>query len=251
MPTTTEIPTGAPCWIDLSTSDPEKSNAFYGALFGWTIDDPGPEYGGYKNYVKDGVQVAGCMQAMDGAPDAWGVYLSVPDAEKVTANAPGVVAPAMEVGALGTMAIVTDPGGDVIGAWQPAEHKGFGVLAEPGAPAWFELHTRSYDAAVAFYTDVFGWDAHTMSDDATFRYTTHGEGESQAAGIMDASVLPPDAPTGWFVYFNVADLDATVAQATALGAVVVDQPEDTPYGRLATLVDPNGARFKLQAEIAS
>lgn len=251
MPKTTDIPTGAPCWIDLSTSDRARSNAFYGALFGWTVDDPGPEYGGYTNYLTDGVQVAGCMQAMDGAPDAWGVYLSVPDAEKVAANAPGVIAPAMPVMTLGTMAIVTDPGGAVIGVWQPAEHRGFGVLAEPGAPAWFELHTRAYDECVAFYTDVFGWDARTMSDDPTFRYTTYGEGETARAGIMDAASSTADADAGWSIYFSVVDADAAVAQAMGLGASVVDQPEDTPYGRLATLVDPNGARFKLMADIAS
>lgn len=251
MPTRTHAPDGAPCWIDLSTSDPDASHAFYGALFGWTVDDPGPDYGGYKNYLKDGIQVAGCMQAMDGMPDAWGIYLSVPDVEKVAANAPGIIAPAMQVLALGSMAIVTDPGAAAIGAWQPAEHTGFCVYGEPGTPAWFELHTRSYDESVAFYTDVFGWDAHMMSDDPTFRYTTYGEGEGALAGIMDASAFPDDAPLGWSIYFRVDDTDAIVTRAQAMGATIVDRPEDTPYGRLATLTDPNGARFKLMADIAS
>ena len=58
---------------------------------------------------------------------------------------------------------------------------------EPGTPAWFELHTRAYEQTVAFYRDVFGWDAHAMSDTHEFRYTTLGEGESQLAGIMDDS----------------------------------------------------------------
>ena len=246
MPTrTTAAPVGAPCWIDLSTSDEARSHAFYGELFGWTVDDPGPDYGGYKNLLKDGVQVAGCMRAMDGAPDAWGVYLSVPDADKVAANAPAVIAPAMDVLALGRMAIVTDPGGAVIGAWQPGEHTGFGVYGEPGTPSWFELHTRDYDASVAFYTDVFEWDAHTMADEPGFRYTTYGEGEGQLAGIVDCSAWPDDV-VGWHVYFKVADADATIATAVSLGATVVDPAEDTPYGRLATLLDPNGARFKLQ-----
>jgi predicted enzyme related to lactoylglutathione lyase len=65
---------------------------------------------------------------------------------------------------------------------------------------------------------------------------------------MDATAfLPEGVPAHWSVYFNVADADATVAQAVAAGATVVDPPIDTPYGRLATLVDPTGARFKLQA----
>ena len=36
-------PVGAPCWIDLFTSDQDKSLAFYSELFGWTVDDPGPD----------------------------------------------------------------------------------------------------------------------------------------------------------------------------------------------------------------
>ncbi|SKV45503.1 Putative glyoxalase/bleomycin resistance protein [Mycobacteroides abscessus subsp. massiliense] len=54
MPTREETPLGAPAWIDLASSDVEKSKAFYSALFGWTLQDAGPEYGGYINAHKDG-----------------------------------------------------------------------------------------------------------------------------------------------------------------------------------------------------
>lgn len=245
MPTRPGVaPVGAPTWIDIATSDEAKTIAFYGELLGWTVDDPGPDYGGYKNFLKDGVPVAGCM-AQPGAPDAWSVYLEVPDPEKIAANATSVIAPPMEVMALGTMVVVTDPGGAVIGGWKSGEHKGFGVFNEPGTASWFELHTRSYDASVAFYRDVFGWPIHTMADEPGFRYSTYGEGENQLAGMIDSSAWPDD-PVGWHVYFRVTDADATIAKATSLGATVVDPAEDTPYGRLATLFDPNGARFKLQ-----
>ena len=84
----------------------------------------------------------------------------------------------------------------------PALHKGFGIFGEPGTPAWFELHTRDYDASVAFYRDVFKWDTHTMSDTPEFRYTTLGEGDGQLAGIMDASAfLPEGVPRAWSIYF--------------------------------------------------
>ena len=52
---------GAPCWIDLFSSDTERAKDFYGRLFGWTTMDPGPEYGGYFIFQKDGKAVAGCM----------------------------------------------------------------------------------------------------------------------------------------------------------------------------------------------
>ena len=35
MPAMTAYPPGTPCWVDLSTSDPAASAAFYTGLFGW------------------------------------------------------------------------------------------------------------------------------------------------------------------------------------------------------------------------
>ena len=152
----------------------------------------------------------------------------------------------MEVMDLGTMVIISDPGQAIVGGWQPGLHKGFGVIAEPGAPTWFELHTRDYDAAVEFYRQVFHWDAHAAGDTPDFRYTTNGEGDAMTAGIMDASgFLPDGVPAHWAVYFGTADTDATVAKAVELGGSVVQPAEDTPYGRMATLTDATGAMFKV------
>jgi predicted enzyme related to lactoylglutathione lyase len=135
-----------------------------------------------------------------------------------------------------------------IGAWQPGRHRGFGILAEPGTAAWFELDTRQYDASVAFYRDVFGWDTHAMSDSADLRYTTLGEGDAALAGIMDATEsLPAGASAYWALYFGVADADAALARIADLGGTVVQPAEDTPYGRLAEAADPTGARFRLVA----
>lgn len=254
MPLRATAPTGAPIWIDLMTSDPDTTRPFYGELFGWTSVAGGEEYGGYINFLKDDVVVAGCMQNQPefGSPDVWSVYLASDDAKATgdTAEAHGgaVVVPVMDVLDLGRMAVVTDPGGASIGVWEPGGHSGFGVLDEPGTPGWFELHTRDYDASVAFYRDVFAWDVHVAADTPGFRYSTLGEGDGQLAGIMDAGAfLPEGVPAHWSVYFRVEDADATVATILRLGGSVVAPAEDTPYGRLATVADPTGAVFKLIA----
>ncbi|MGZ8764178.1 MAG: VOC family protein [Acidimicrobiia bacterium] len=254
MPKRDVAPVGAPCWIDLMTSDPCASRAFYGELFGWTSEEAGPEYGGYINFSLDGLPVAGGMRndGESGMPDLWSVYLATADAgatvDAATAAGGQVIVAAMDVGELGRMAVVTDAGGAAIGAWQPGLHTGFGILGETGAPTWFELHTRDYDASVAFYRTVFHWDAHTMSDTPEFRYTTLGEGDDQLAGVMDAGAsLPDDVPAFWTIYFAVDDADAALTQIVELGGSVVMGAEDTPYGRLATAADPTGARFRLVA----
>ncbi len=100
------------------------------------------------------------------APDTWSVYLAIANADATvaaaTAKGSNVIVPAMPVGELGTMAVVTDPGN--------AAHRHVAARHAQGLrhrttrstrPAWFELHTRAYDASVAFYRDVFGWDTHT------------------------------------------------------------------------------------------
>ena len=254
MPKRDEAPIGAPCWIDLFTSDPDKSRAFYGELFGWTAEEPNEDFGGYFNFSKDGILVAGGMRndGTAGVPDLWNVYLRVENAEATvaaaTAHGGGVIVPAMAVADLGSMAVVTDAGGAAIGLWQPGTHKGIGLIAEPGSPAWFELHTRDYDASVQFYKDVFGWDAHTMSDTPEFRYTTLGEGEAALAGIMDSTgFLPEGVPAHWSIYLRVADADAAVKTTVELGGALIMPAEDTPYGRVAMVSDTTGAHFRIVA----
>ncbi|HEY0398179.1 MAG TPA: VOC family protein [Acidimicrobiia bacterium] len=252
MPKRDSAPVGAPCWIDLFTSDPDKSRPFYSELLGWTAEAPNEAFGGYFNFTKDGVLVAGGMRndGEAGVPDHWNVYLAVEDAEATvavaTAHGGGVIVPPMAVADLGTMAVITDAGGAAIGLWQAGTHKGIGIIAEPGAPAWFELHTRDYDASVQFYKDVFGWDAKTMSDTPEFRYTTLGEGEGALAGLMDSTgFLPEGVPAHWAVYLRVADTDAAVKTTVDLGGAVIMPAEDTPYGRIALVSDPTGAHFRL------
>ena len=88
-----------------------------------------------------------------------------------------------------------------------------------------------------------------MADTDEFRYTTLGEGETMAAGIMDASVYAEPGPATWEVYFSVEDCDAAAAKAAELGGTVEDEPKDTQYGRIAIVTDPTGSRFRLHQRL--
>ncbi|NLT56480.1 MAG: VOC family protein [Actinomycetales bacterium] len=254
MPARTAAPVGAPCWIDLQTSDPGRSREFYAQLLGWTPEEASAEFGGYFRFTRDGVPLAGCMKSDAEAPmpDVWSIYLATDDIEK-TLEAAGrhggqVVVPAMPVADLGTMGFVVDVSGAAIGLWEADQFTGFGVVEEPGAPAWFELFAREYRAAVDFYREVFGWDTEVAGDTPEFRYTTMRDpgGDGELAGIMDASgFLPEGVPSHWSVYLAVEDVDRTLARAVQLGGSVLREAEDTPYGRLAQLADSTGAAFRI------
>lgn len=253
MPVFAKAPVGAPCWVDLYTSDIDTARQFYSRVFGWQSEDPAEEFGGYLNFTLDGVRVAGCMPAQDGVgvPDVWSIYFATDDAD-ATLNAIGghggqVHTPAMAVGDLGTMGTAADQSGGAFGIWQPGTHTGFGRIAEHGAPGWFELHTRDYRGTLDFYRAVLGWTVDTVADTDDFRYSVAVfDAGQQLAGVMDASgFLPDGVPSHWSVYFGVDDTDATLETITAAGGAIVAPAEDTPYGRLATVTDPAGAVFKL------
>ena len=254
MATRESAPLGAPCWIDLFTSEPDRAREFYGEIFGWTAEESGEEYGGYVNFRRGDALVAGMMHndGSAGTPDVWSTYLAVADAKAASDAALGaggqVLLEPMQVGELGSMGLLADPGGAAIGLWQPGTHHGYGLVAEAGAPVWHELHTRDYAASVAFYETVFGWQTTVMSDTDDFRYTNAEIDGQPYAGVLDAhDFLPEGMPASWQIYLGCADVDETLAAVERLGGTVRQPAEDSPYGRLAEIADPTGATIKVSS----
>jgi predicted enzyme related to lactoylglutathione lyase len=157
-----------------------------------------------------------------------------------------VLSAPMKVGDLGAMAVLLDPSGAAIGLWQPGSHTGFGRYNEPGSVTWDEHLSKNFAASCAFYIAVFGWELEVMSDTDEFRYSTAKVDGETVAGLMDAaSFLPEQVPSHWAVYFSVTDVDAAAARLVQLGGTVTRPAEDTPFGRMADVSDPNGTAFKL------
>ena len=247
---------GTPCWVDLLSSDYDKSKAFYGGLFGWTFDEAGEDFGGYVTFSSDGKSVAGMAhnQVETGLPDLWSTYIATADAEAsvAAATAAGAVVhmPAMAVGDVGKMAMLGDPAGGAFGLWQAGTHTGFNRYNEPGSVTWDEYHSKDFAASTQFYATVFGWAWDVTSDTDDFRYNTATVNGERVAGMMDSSkFLPAEVPSMWTVYFSVANADDAVAKAIELGGAVRMPAEDTPFGRIADMVDSTGAGFKLHQEL--
>ncbi len=244
---------GTPSWLDISSSDLDRTIAFYQGLFGWTSERGSAEFGGYTTFSKDGQPVAGAAgkRAEDPSPvDYWGLYLATVDIDADTARAvdKGATAlyPPMQVAEFGKMAGLVDPSGAVVSLWQPGSHTGFGVHDEPGAPSWFELASRDVDAAKTFYADWWGW-TYDEATEVDMAYTTASVNGQMAAGLMDATpFLPEGVPSHWSFYVCVADMRAILAKVTELGGQVIQGPDESPFGLLAAVTDNAGATFKLQ-----
>jgi uncharacterized protein len=249
MPERSSYAPGVPSWIDLATTDPAAAREFYGQLFGWEFDiSPDEHLGHYTTVTKNGKTVAGMVGTpMTEQPPAWATYFATEDAQKladrITDNGGAIVMGPDPVGQLGSLLVWQDPTGAFVGAWQAGTHSGAQLVNEPGAFSWNELNTRDLDAAAAFYPAILPVTAHDESE-GEFRYQTLQVDGHNIAGMWQMSHdVPSQVHPHWAVYFSVADTDAAVDQATALGASVTVPAKDSPYGRFAGLTDPQGAMF--------
>jgi predicted enzyme related to lactoylglutathione lyase len=112
---------GAFSWSELVTTDPAAAAAFYGQLFGWTVEPPNPAMGGYRVVKVGEAAVAGVMDMPPGAPPMpphWGCYVTVADTDQTVARCLALggklLMPAMDVPGVGRMAVLQDPQGAVL-----------------------------------------------------------------------------------------------------------------------------------------
>lgn len=119
------------CWSECVTSDVEAAKAHYEALCGWTFEGM-PMPGGTGTYwvAKQGdTMVCGLMAVADlpggeSIPPHWMTYVEVADVDatvdKVAGTGGKVQAPPFDVPGVGRIAMVTDPGGAMVGLMTPS-----------------------------------------------------------------------------------------------------------------------------------
>jgi predicted enzyme related to lactoylglutathione lyase len=116
----------------------------------------------------------------------------------------------------------------------------------PGVPCWIDTGQPDPDAAVAFYSGLFGWDfEHVMPPGSPGRYViARLRGGDVAAVASQPEGGPPTAV--WNTYIWVESADQTAAKAFDAGGRVVVEPFDVmDAGRMAVLTDPEGAAFSV------
>ncbi len=237
---------GTPSWVDLGAPDIGAALGFYSALFGWDGEDMGEEAGHYTMCKLRGKSVAAIGPAMNPGPPTWTTYITVSSvdetAAKITEAGGTVVAPPMDVMEAGRMAVATDPTGAFFSIWEPRASIGAEIVNEPGTLCWNELNTRDVDTAIGFYETVFGLKAQRGDG-----YNEFHLGDRVVGACMPMpEMVPAEVPNFWSVYFAVADIEASTAQAKSLGATaMVELMEAGDVGRFSVLADPMGAAFSI------
>lgn len=110
-----------------------------------------------------------------------------------------------------------------------SERNGF----QHGVPCWVD--TWQQQVPVAFYTGLFGWQAHAGEEYTLF---THRGLDVAGAGTR------PGVPPAWVTYVWVDDADAAAERAVAAGGSLPVEPFDSlDGGRMAIVADPADAVF--------
>ena len=113
-----------------------------------------------------------------------------------------------------------------------------------GVPCWVDTSHPDPGAVLPFYRGVFGWEFEdAMPPDAGGNYFMAHINDGVAAAIGSS---PPGAPpfARWNTYIWVDDAEDAVSKARNAGGTLAMEPIDVmDAGRMAVLVDPEGATF--------
>jgi uncharacterized protein len=116
----------------------------------------------------------------------------------------------------------------------------------PGVPCWVDSSQPDPEAAVAFYSGLFGWDLEdVMPPGSPGKYFIARLEGGDVAAIASAPEGGPPAAV-WNTYIWVDSADDAAAKVLDAGGRVVMEPFDVPAaGRMAVLTDPEGAEFRV------
>jgi len=241
-------------WYEHLTKDPKGAIAFYTEVVGWKTQ-PFAEGGDYVMWVGSQGPLGGVTKLPDeavkmGAPPHWMGNVRVGDVDATAALTKKlggkVYKEPADIPTVGRFAIIADPQGAAIAVFKPNGAMALHDASKEGEFCCNELMTSDSAAAFKFYSEIFGWKTLQEMDMGPMgTYRIYGIGEKQLGGMMTTPKGSP-VPPMWLYYTETSDLDAAIGRATKRGAKVMNGPMDVPGGgRIAQLMDPQGAGFAL------
>jgi len=112
----------------------------------------------------------------------------------------------------------------------------------PGVPCWIDTSQPDPEAAVAFYSGLFGWEFEdVMPPESPGRYFT---ARLRGGDVAAVGSIPEGAPPTamWNTYIWVESADQTASKVVDAGGKALMKPFDVmDAGRMAVFTDPEGA----------
>jgi hypothetical protein len=186
-----------------------------------------------------------------GAPPNWLTYIGTPDVDATAQQAKSLGAKVLrepsDIPKVGRWALIQDPQGAVFAAFTPAPTDT--SAAPPSSFSWHELATSDQKGALAFYQQLFGWDATSSMDMGPGMgiYQMFGWGAQSAGGIFTKPAQMPGPPS-WLPYIKVQDSKKTAASVQKQGGKIINGPMEVPGGDWIALgMDLQGAVFAVHS----
>jgi predicted enzyme related to lactoylglutathione lyase len=114
----------------------------------------------------------------------------------------------------------------------------------PGVPCWVDTSQPDPEAALPFYSGLFGWEFEdVMPPDSPGKYFI---GRIRGGDVAAVGSVPEGAPpmAMWNTYIWVDSADETASKVRETGGNVLMDPFDImDSGRMAVFADPEGAAF--------
>ena len=109
-----------------------------------------------------------------------------------------------------------------------------------GEASWLDHTAPDPTAALAFYTELFGWETQNFGSEMG-HYKLFTKGAKPVAALSDTPRL---GRAEWTTYFNVSDVEETAKRVQAAGGSVLSGPTDVgSAGRVGRFADATGATF--------
>jgi predicted enzyme related to lactoylglutathione lyase len=243
-------------WYELMTTNMKAAMTFYTKVVGWGAWDasmPGRPYILFSEGPAAVGGLAGLPADAGEAKPGWIGYVGVDDVDATVERIErlgGVVhVPPMDIAGTSRFAVVADPQATRFALFKwlnPAQ----APRADPeaaGRVGWNELFAADWEAAFAFYRELFGWEKDQAEADETGTYQLFSIAGRTIGGMRTKPAIAPE--TFWLYYFNVGDIDAAARRVTAGGGHIVHDPMEVRGGRwIVQCMDPQGALFALQGK---
>ncbi len=234
-------------WFDGVTDDPAASEAFYGAVFGWTFEGVGAGEHRYTLIRNAGRNIGGLILRPRDSGAArgarWIVLMSVADpvraATFVEAKGGKVLVPPVRFEGRGTHALFRDSEGALFGVLNSETGDPPDGPLVPGNFVWVDLFARDAERAGEFYRGLAGFSVTPMNvAPGITRLVLTSAGRPRAAIVA----MPKESTdTGWLAFVEVEDVAATSAKVvTGGGKVLVAPRPDLLGGHGAIIADPLG-----------